>query len=125
VMGLTAIVLGPRRPVNCRVCRLARAWGWRGQASIAVTSNVRRWPRLMHRLTWAPNSGHGAQLHPREAMRGNPIAAVALTGADTDVSVLSPPRAFSFVLSCAMRSIMPICEPGQRAFVPGCRLRTL
>src|SRR3984893_1088977 len=94
-MGLTAIVLGaaagggfPQWNCNCNVCRLAWAGDKRvrprTQASLAVTSDGRRWtlvnasPDLRAQIQATP------QLHPREAARASPIAAVVLTGAEID-----------------------------------------
>src|SRR3984893_3271826 len=94
-MGLTAIVLGaaagggfPQWNCNCDVCRLAWAGDKRvrprTQATLAVTSDGRRWtlvnasPDLRAQIQATP------QLHPREAARASPIAAVVLTGAEID-----------------------------------------
>jgi pyrroloquinoline quinone biosynthesis protein B len=94
-MGLTAIVLGaaagggfPQWNCNCDVCRLAWAGDKRvrprTQASLAVTSDGRRWtlvnasPDLRAQIQATP------RLHPREAARASPIAAVVLTGAEID-----------------------------------------
>src|SRR6202045_2786808 len=94
-MGLTAIVLGaaagggfPQWNCNCDVCRLAWAGDKRvrprTQASLAVSSDGRRWtlvnasPDLRAQIQATP------QLHPREAARASPIAAVVLTGAEID-----------------------------------------
>jgi pyrroloquinoline quinone biosynthesis protein B len=94
-MGLTAIVLGaaagggfPQWNCNCDVCRLAWAGDKRvrprTQASLAVTSDGRRWtlvnasPDLRAQIQATP------QLHPREDARASPIAAVVLTGAEID-----------------------------------------
>jgi pyrroloquinoline quinone biosynthesis protein B len=94
-MGLTAIVLGaaagggfPQWNCNCDVCRLAWAGDKRvrprTQASLAVSSDGRRWillnasPDLRAQIQATP------QLHPREAGRASPIAAVVLTGAEID-----------------------------------------
>jgi pyrroloquinoline quinone biosynthesis protein B len=94
-MGLTAIVLGaaagggfPQWNCNCDVCRLAWAGDKRvrprTQASLAVSSDGRRWillnasPDLRAQIQATP------QLHPREAARASPIAAVVLTGSEID-----------------------------------------
>jgi pyrroloquinoline quinone biosynthesis protein B len=92
---LTAIVLGaaagggyPQWNCRCPVCRLA----WEGdgrvkfctQASAAVSADGAHWallnasPDLRAQLTATP------ALHPREALRDSPIAAVVLTGAEID-----------------------------------------
>src|SRR4030088_2249000 len=94
-MGLTAIVLGaaagggfPQWNCNCDVCRLAWAGDKRvaprPKATLAVTSDGRRWtlvnasPDLRAQIQATP------QRHPREAARASPIAAVVLTGAEID-----------------------------------------
>ncbi len=92
---LTAIVLGaaagggfPQWNCRCRVCRLA----WSGdarvkprtQASLAVSSGDGEWillnasPDLRAQIQATP------VLHPRQALRGSPIAAVVLSGAEID-----------------------------------------
>jgi pyrroloquinoline quinone biosynthesis protein B len=92
---LTAIVLGsaagggyPQWNCRCPVCRLA----WEGdprvqkrtQASIAVSSDGERWallnasPDLRAQLEATP------VLQPRGGVRGSPIDAVVLTGAEVD-----------------------------------------
>jgi pyrroloquinoline quinone biosynthesis protein B len=96
---LTAIVLGsaagggfPQWNCRCPVCRLA----WDGdmrvrprtQASLAVSADGRRWvllnaaPDLREQLAATP------ALHPqgnaRDLVRGSPIEAVVLTGAEVD-----------------------------------------
>jgi pyrroloquinoline quinone biosynthesis protein B len=92
---LTAIVLGaaagggyPQWNCRCEVCRLA----WDGdprvrprtQASVAVSADGARWtllnaaPDLRAQLSATP------ALHPREKLRGSPIEAVVLTGAEID-----------------------------------------
>jgi pyrroloquinoline quinone biosynthesis protein B len=92
---LTAIVLGsaagggfPQWNCRCPVCRLA----WEGdsrvrprsQASLAVSADGSRWillnasPDLRAQLAATP------ALRPRGAVRGSPIEAVVLTGAEID-----------------------------------------
>src|SRR5712675_1561285 len=92
---LTAIVLGaaggggfPQWNCRCAVCRLA----WDGdprvarstQASLAVTTDDRTFillnasPDLREQIASTPG------LQPREDVRGSPIAAVVLTGAEID-----------------------------------------
>jgi len=92
---LTAIVLGsaagggyPQWNCRCPVCRLA----WEGdarvsartQASLAVSANGTEWtllnaaPDLRTQLLTVP------ALHPHQGIRGSPIAAVVLTGAEVD-----------------------------------------
>jgi pyrroloquinoline quinone biosynthesis protein B len=92
---LTAIVLGsaagggvPQWNCNCRICAFARAGDGRvrprSQMGLAVSGDGRSWvlinasPDLRSQL-----AGHAA-LHPREGVRGSPIEAVLLTGAEID-----------------------------------------
>jgi pyrroloquinoline quinone biosynthesis protein B len=94
-MGLTAIVLGaaagggfPQWNCNCDVCRLAWAGDKRvrprTQASLAVSSDGRRWTLLNASPDLRAQIQATPQLHPREAARASPIAAVVLTGAEID-----------------------------------------
>ena len=94
-MGLTAIVLGaaagggfPQWNCNCDVCRLAWAGDKRvrprTQASLAVSSDGRRWTLLNASPDLRAQIQATPQLHPREAARATPIAAVVLTGAEID-----------------------------------------
>src|SRR5918911_729216 len=92
---LTAIVLGsaagggfPQWNCACAVCRLAWARDprvkARTQASLAVSGDGRHWtllnasPDLRAQLAATP------ALHPRDKLRGSPIQAVVLTGAEID-----------------------------------------
>jgi len=94
-MGLTAIVLGsaagggfPQWNCRCDVCRLAWAGDprvrARTQASLAVSVDGERWvlinasPDLRAQILATP------RLQPRGGVRGSPIAAVVLTGAEID-----------------------------------------
>src|ERR1700730_15419897 len=91
----TAIVLGaaggggfPQWNCRCAVCRLA----WDGdprvarstQASLAVATDegpcilLNAAPDLCHQIASSP------ALQPRDGVRGSPIAAVVLTGAEID-----------------------------------------
>lgn len=94
-MGLTAIVLGaaagggfPQWNCNCDVCRLAWAGDKRvrprTQASLAVSGDGRRWTLLNASPDLRAQIQATPQLHPREAARASPIAAVVLTGAEID-----------------------------------------
>ena len=94
-MGLTAIVLGaaagggfPQWNCNCDVCRLAWAGDKRvrprTQAGLAVSSDGRRWTLLNASPDLRAQIQATPQLHPREAARASPIAAVVLTGAEID-----------------------------------------
>ena len=92
---LTAIVLGaaggggyPQWNCRCPVCRLAWAENPRAkartQASLAVSADGENWivlnapPDLRAQVLATP------ALQPRAALRGSPIAAVVLTGAEVD-----------------------------------------
>jgi pyrroloquinoline quinone biosynthesis protein B len=94
-MSLTAIVLGaaagggfPQWNCNCEVCRLA----WAGdprvrprtQASLAVSSDGKRWTLLNASPDLRAQLLKTALLHPRHATRGSPIETVVLTGAEID-----------------------------------------
>src|SRR5947209_12506984 len=97
-MGLTAIVLGaaagggfPQWNCNCNVCR----WAWAGdrrvrpraQAGLAVTADGRRWALLNASPDLRAQIQATPALHPRGPLRGSPITAVVLTGAEIDQSV--------------------------------------
>src|SRR5262245_16592992 len=92
---LSAIVLGsaagggfPQWNCRCAVCQLAWAGDprvkRRTQASLAVSANGEDWlvinasPDLGEQLRRSPS------LHPRRGIRGSPIKAVLLTGAEID-----------------------------------------
>jgi len=93
---LTAIVLGaaagggfPQWNCRCPVCRLA----WDGdprvkrrtQASLAVTADERHWTLVNASPDLREQIAATAALQPRgDEMRGSPIAAVMLTGAEID-----------------------------------------
>src|ERR1700682_4592264 len=92
---LTAIVLGsaaggafPQWNCRCPVCQLA--WGGdkrvraRTQAGLAVSSGDGRWTLI----NASPDLGQQVRatpaLHPQHGLRGSPIEAVVLTGAEID-----------------------------------------
>ncbi len=94
-MGLTAIVLGaaggggfPQWNCRCAVCRLA----WDGdprvtprtQASLAVSADARHWILLNASPDLRAQVAATPALRPRGEVRGSPIAAVVLTGAEID-----------------------------------------
>src|SRR5882757_6538206 len=102
---LTAIVLGaaagggfPQWNCRCQVCRLAWAGDVRvrprTQASLAVTGDGENWvlvnasPDLPAQLRRSkalhPKELHPTASHPHAEMRGSPIKAVLLTGAEID-----------------------------------------
>jgi pyrroloquinoline quinone biosynthesis protein B len=137
---LTAIVLGsaaggafPQWNCRCPVCELA----WRGdvrvkprtQASIAVSAGDGRWtlinasPDLSQQIRTTP------ALHPK-ALRGSPIDAVVLTGAEIDqiagllclregtpFTLLATPASHAGVAANAMFSAMTAMT--RRAVAPG------
>ena len=92
---LTAIVLGaaagggyPQWNCRCPVCRLA----WEGdgrvrpctQASLVVSADGAHWVLLNASPDLRAQLAATRALHPREALRHSPIAAVLLTGAEID-----------------------------------------
>jgi pyrroloquinoline quinone biosynthesis protein B len=92
---LTAIVLGaaagggfPQWNCRCRVCRLAWAGDARvkprTQASLAVSSDDGEWTLLNASPDLRAQIQATPVLHPREALRGSPIAALVLSGAEID-----------------------------------------
>ena len=94
-MGLTALVLGsaaggsfPQWNCQCPVCRLAWTGDsrvrFRTQASLAVTAGDGRWTLLNASPDLASQIRATPALHPRGAVRGTPIEAVVLTGAEID-----------------------------------------
>src|ERR1700731_2326730 len=122
-MGLTAIVLGaaagggfPKWNCNCDVARRAGAGDKRvrprTRASLAVTSDGRRWtlvnasPDLRAQIQATP------QLHPREAARASPIAAVVLTGAEIDqtAGLLSLRERSPFLLYATVATLAAISD---------------
>jgi pyrroloquinoline quinone biosynthesis protein B len=98
------------------VCRLAWAGDKRvrprTQASLAVTSDGRRWtlvnasPDLRAQIQATP------QLHPREAARASPIAAVVLTGAEIDqtAGLLSLRERSPFLLYATVATLAAISD---------------
>jgi pyrroloquinoline quinone biosynthesis protein B len=94
-VGLTALVLGsaaggsfPQWNCQCPVCRLAWTGDsrvrFRTQASLAVTAGDGRWTLLNASPDLATQIRATPALHPKGAVRGTPIAAVVLTGAEID-----------------------------------------
>lgn len=92
---LTAIVLGsaaggafPQWNCRCAVCALA----WRGdprvrartQASLAVSAGDGRWTLINASPDLAQQIRVTPALHPQAGLRGSPIDAVVLTGAEID-----------------------------------------
>jgi pyrroloquinoline quinone biosynthesis protein B len=94
-VGLTALVLGsaaggsfPQWNCQCPVCRLAWTGDsrvrFRTQASLAVTAGDGRWTLLNASPDLASQIRATPALHPNAAVRGTPIEAVVLTGAEID-----------------------------------------
>src|SRR5215470_643462 len=92
---LTAIVLGsaagggfPQWNCRCPVCQLA--WSgdgrvrFRTQASIAVSGDGEAWVLINASPDLPQQLRSSKALHPRGALRGSPIKAVVLTGAEID-----------------------------------------
>jgi pyrroloquinoline quinone biosynthesis protein B len=92
---LTAIVLGsaaggafPQWNCRCSVCELA----WQGdprvrprtQTSLAVSAGDGRWTLLNASPDLSQQIRATPALHPRQGLRGSPIDAVVLTGAEID-----------------------------------------
>jgi pyrroloquinoline quinone biosynthesis protein B len=92
---LTAIVLGsaaggafPQWNCRCPVCALAWAGDARvrprTQAGLAVSSGDGRWTLINASPDLGQQIRANAALHPKEKLRGSPIDAVVLTGAEID-----------------------------------------
>lgn len=92
---LTAIVLGsaagggfPQWNCRCPTCRLAWAGDARvrprTQASLAVSADGENWLLINASPDLPQQLRQSKALHPRAAMRGSPIKAVVLTGAEID-----------------------------------------
>ena len=92
---LSAIVLGsaaggafPQWNCRCPVCQLAWAGDKRvrprTQASIAVSSGDGRWTLINASPDLGAQIRANAALHPKDGLRGSPIDAVLLTGAEID-----------------------------------------
>ena len=92
---LTAIVLGsaaggafPQWNCRCPVCALAwagdRRVRTRTQAGIAVSAGDGRWTLINASPDLGQQIRGNAALHPKDGLRGSPIDAVVLTGAEID-----------------------------------------
>jgi pyrroloquinoline quinone biosynthesis protein B len=92
---LTVIVLGsaagggyPQWNCRCPVCRLAwagdRRVAFRTQASLAVSANGADWVLLNTSPDLPQQLRRTEALHPRAGIRGSPLKAVVLTGAEID-----------------------------------------
>ena len=114
---LTAIVLGaaagggfPQWNCRCPVCRLAWAGDTRvkprTQASLAVSADGERWVLLNASPDLRAQVQATPALQPRAGMRGRPIAAVVLTGAEVDQ--------VAGLLTCASARLSPCLPPPKR-----------
>jgi len=140
---LAAIVLGaaagggfPQWNCNCPVCRLA----WAGdprvkprtQASLAVSADGERWILLNASPDLPAQIRANQNLHPRGQVRGSPIAAVVLTGAEIDqtAGLLSLRERSPFMLYATAATLVAIADNpmfaalapdvvARRAVVPG------
>lgn len=92
---LTAIVLGsaagggfPQWNCRCPVCRLAWVGDMRvsarTQASLALSTGDGQWTLLNAAPDLRAQIAATMALHPKDGLRGSPIAAVVLTGAEID-----------------------------------------
>ena len=146
-MGMTAIVLGaaagggfPQWNCNCEVCRLAWAGDprvrARTQASLAVSANGERWVLLNASPDLRTQIAATAALHPRERLRGSPLEAVVLTGAEIDQTAgllsLRERTPFTLIATAAtlaavadnpMFGALPSDVVWRRAITPGQRFR--
>ncbi|MGP0091131.1 MAG: pyrroloquinoline quinone biosynthesis protein PqqB [Xanthobacteraceae bacterium] len=115
---MTAIVLGaaagggfPQWNCRCPVCRLAWAGDARVrprlQASLAVSADRERWTLLNASPDLGAQLRATPTLHPRQAIRGSPISAVVLTGAEIDetAGLLSLRESTPFALYAAAETL--------------------
>jgi pyrroloquinoline quinone biosynthesis protein B len=130
---LTAIVLGaaagggfPQWNCRCQVCRLAWAGDVRvrprTQASLAVTGDGENWvlvnasPDLPAQLRRSkalhPKELHPTASHPHAEMRGSPIKAVLLTGAEIDqvTGLLSLREREPFTVCATAATLMSLAD---------------
>jgi pyrroloquinoline quinone biosynthesis protein B len=145
---LTAIVLGsaaggafPQWNCRCPVCQLA----WAGdprvkprtQAGIAVSSADGRWTLINASPDLAAQIRATPVLHPRGGVRGSPVEAVVLTGAEIDqiagllslregtsLALHATPASHAAVAANAMFGAMGsmmrrAVNPGERFMLPG------
>jgi pyrroloquinoline quinone biosynthesis protein B len=146
-MGMTAIVLGaaagggfPQWNCNCKVCRLAWAGDprvrARTQASLAVSGDGERWVLLNASPDLRGQIAATAALHPRDGLRGSPLEAVVLTGAEIDqtAGLLSLRERTPFTLMATAATLAAVADNPmfgalaadvvrRRAVAPGQRFR--
>jgi pyrroloquinoline quinone biosynthesis protein B len=119
---LTAIVLGsaagggfPQWNCRCPACQLAWAGDRRvrprTQASLAVSTNGEDWILVNAAPDLPEQLRRTSVLHPREGIRGSPIKAVVLTGAEVDqvAGLLSMREREPFIL-CATAPTLSVIE---------------
>lgn len=145
---LTAIVLGsaaggafPQWNCRCPVCALAWAGDKRvrprTQAGIAVSANDGRWTLINASPDLAAQIRATSALHPKNGLRGSPIDAVVLTGAEIDqiagllslrestaFTLYATPASHAAVASNAMFGAMGLMKrravnPGERFMLAG------
>src|SRR5581483_7968795 len=120
---LTAIVLGsaaggafPQWNCRCPVCALAWAGDKRvrprTQAGIAVSADDGRWTLLNASPDLAAQIRATPALHPKSGLRGSPIEAVVLTGAEIDeiAGLLSLRESTPFTLYGAAQTLSILAE---------------
>ena len=145
---LTAIVLGsaaggafPQWNCRCPVCQLA----WAGdprvkprtQTSIAISAGQGRWTLINASPDLPAQIRATSALHPRDGLRGSPIDAVVLTGAEIDqiTGLLSLRESTPFALHGTPASLAAVAanamfgamgsmtrraiNPGERFTLPG------
>jgi pyrroloquinoline quinone biosynthesis protein B len=130
---LAAIVLGaaagggfPQWNCRCAVCRLAWAADKRvkprTQASLAVSADGEHWILLNASPDLSTQIQANGSLHPRGNARGNPIAAVVLTGAEIDqtAGLLSLRERSPFTLHATAATLAALADnPMFAALAPG------
>ncbi|HZP70410.1 MAG TPA: pyrroloquinoline quinone biosynthesis protein PqqB [Pseudolabrys sp.] len=145
---LTAIVLGsaaggafPQWNCRCPVCALAWAGDKRvrprTQAGIAVSADDGRWTLLNASPDLAAQIRATPALHPKSGLRGSPIDAVVLTGAEidqiagllslresTEFTLYATPASHAAVAANAMFGAMGLMKrravnPGERFMLAG------
>jgi pyrroloquinoline quinone biosynthesis protein B len=145
---LTAIVLGsaaggafPQWNCRCPVCALAWAGDTRvrlrTQAGIAVSAGDGRWTLINASPDLGQQIRSNPALHPKDGLRGSPIDAVVLTGAEIDqiagllslrestpFTLLATPASHAAVAANAMFAAMSAMKrravnPGERFMLAG------
>jgi pyrroloquinoline quinone biosynthesis protein B len=120
---LTAIVLGaaagggfPQWNCRCQVCRLAWAGDVRvrarTQASLAVTGDGENWVLINASPDLPAQLRQSKGLHPQAGIRGSPIKAVLLTGAEIDqiTGLLSLREREPFTVCATAATLMSLAD---------------